>query len=103
VRADRTLVPRVGGSVPTSRLLQFNISLVNPPSDRHCLFAPCISKLEDLHLHNVFLLGINDYEGWTEMDFLSSLSFQLTISTDVVLVFFNHYSFYVHIHDSLSN
>jgi hypothetical protein len=28
------LVPRVGGSVPTPRLLQFNITLVIPPSDR---------------------------------------------------------------------
>jgi hypothetical protein len=47
---------RVGGSVPTPRLLQFNITLVNPPSDRNCLIVPCISKLEDFHKHNIFCL-----------------------------------------------
>ncbi len=56
VQTDRTLVPRVGGSVPT--LLQFNITLAIPPSDRNCLIVPCISKLEDLHSHYVFSLGI---------------------------------------------
>ena len=70
VQTDRTLVPRVGGSVPTPRLLQFNITLVNPPSDRNCLIVPCISKLEDLHSHNVFLLGIT----MTMRDGLTSIS-----------------------------
>jgi len=56
VQTDRTLVPRVGGSISTSRLLQIKITVVNPPSDGNCLFASCISKLEDLHAHNVMLV-----------------------------------------------
>ncbi len=35
-----------------------------------------------------FAWHVNDYEGWTDMDFLSILSFQQPKSTDVVLVYF---------------
>jgi len=55
VKADRTLVPRVGASVPTSRQLQINITIVNLPSYENCLFASCIFKLEDFHTHNLML------------------------------------------------
>jgi len=55
VRADRTLVPRVGGSVTSSRLLQINITIVKLLSYGNCLFASRISKLEDLYTNNVML------------------------------------------------
>ena len=104
VQTDRTLVPRVGGSIPTPRLLQFNITLVNPPSDRNCLIVPCISKLEDLHSHNVFLLGIT----MTMRDGLTSISsllnpFYYPYQPMHCFLFSNHFSLYAHIHDSLSN
>jgi hypothetical protein len=48
-------VPKVGGSVPTSRMLKINITIVKLPSYGNCLFASRISKLEDLHTNNVML------------------------------------------------
>ena len=55
MEADRTLVPRVSGSVPTSRLVQINITVVNLTSYKNCLFASRIFKLENLHTSNVML------------------------------------------------
>ena len=76
VQTDRILVPRVGGSAPTSRLLQINTTLVNPHGDGNCLFASCISKLEDLHTNNVTLdMIITMRDG---LKLISSLSFVLS-------------------------
>jgi hypothetical protein len=55
VKADRTLVPRVGGSVPTSRQLQINITILKLVSYANCIFASSISKMKDLHTNNVML------------------------------------------------
>ena len=85
VQTDRTLVPRVGGSVPTSRLLQININLVNPPCDVNCLFCIMHFQTGRFAYTQCYAWRENDCEGWTEIDFLSFSSFLLPILTNTHL------------------
>ncbi len=38
---------------PRQRLLSFNVSLMNPPSDGNCLFIACISQLQNCSIQVV--------------------------------------------------